>query len=57
METNRRGLPVVDSSGILVGIVSESDFLRRVELGTAPADRPWFDQASGLTKLISGAAS
>jgi CBS domain-containing protein len=29
METNRRGLPVVDSSGILVGIVSEGDFLRQ----------------------------
>ena len=42
METNRRGLPVVDSSGILVGIVSEGDFLHRVELGTAPTGRPWF---------------
>ena len=47
METNRRGLPVVDSSGILVGIVSEGDFLRRVELGTAPAGRPRFDAVFG----------
>jgi CBS domain-containing protein len=28
------GLPVVDSRGKLAGIVSESDFLRRVEIGT-----------------------
>jgi CBS domain-containing protein len=47
METNRRGLPVVDSSGILVGIVSEGDFLRRVELGIVPTDRPWFDAFFG----------
>ena len=26
------GLPVVDSSGILLGIISEGDFLRRAEL-------------------------
>ncbi|MBR1282902.1 CBS domain-containing protein [Bradyrhizobium sp. AUGA SZCCT0177] len=29
------GLPVVDDDGSLMGIVSESDFLRRVETGTA----------------------
>lgn len=29
------GLPVVDRSGKLVGIISESDFIRRAELGTA----------------------
>jgi CBS-domain-containing membrane protein len=28
------GLPVVDAAGKLVGIVSESDFIRRAELGT-----------------------
>ena len=28
------GLPVVDSSGVLLGIISEGDFLRRAELGT-----------------------
>ena len=28
------GLPVVDSAGRLVGILSESDFLRRSEIGT-----------------------
>lgn len=30
------GLPVVDKAGALVGIVTEGDLLRRVELGTAP---------------------
>jgi CBS domain-containing protein len=47
LETNRRGLPVIDSSGILVGIVSEGDFLRRVELGTGPTARPWYDACFG----------
>src|ERR1700709_675866 len=28
------GLPVVDSTGKLVGIVSEGDFIRRSEIGT-----------------------
>jgi CBS-domain-containing membrane protein len=28
------GLPVIDETGSLVGIVSEADFLRRAELGT-----------------------
>jgi CBS-domain-containing membrane protein len=28
------GLPVVDAAGILVGIVSEGDFIRRSEIGT-----------------------
>src|SRR5260370_37671902 len=28
------GLPVVDAAGKLVGIISESDFLRRSEIGT-----------------------
>lgn len=48
LETNRRGLPVVDRTGILVGIVSEGDFLRRVELETGPTDRPWFDAFFGV---------
>ena len=30
-----RGVPVVDSSGALVGILTEGDVLRRAELGTA----------------------
>lgn len=34
------GLPVVDTNGALVGIVSEGDFLRRSELNTE-RKRPW----------------
>ncbi|WP_249150884.1 CBS domain-containing protein [Bradyrhizobium japonicum] len=33
LETNQRGLPVVDDGGALVGIISESDFLHIRELG------------------------
>jgi CBS domain-containing protein len=32
------GLPVVDAAGQLVGVISEGDLLRRVELGTEPTD-------------------
>lgn len=39
------GLPVVDDAGTVIGILSEGDLLRRVELGTdtsTPAWRTWF---------------
>jgi CBS domain-containing protein len=36
------GLPVVDRGGRLLGILSEGDLLRRVELGTIGRSRPWF---------------
>jgi CBS domain-containing protein len=35
------GLPVVDETGQLVGIVSESDFLRRSEIGTGRKRAAW----------------
>src|SRR5262249_29118389 len=35
------GLPVVDDAGQLVGIVSESDFLRRSEIGTGRKRAKW----------------
>jgi CBS domain-containing protein len=35
------GLPVVDKSGKLVGIVSEGDFLRRAEIGTDRKRSSW----------------
>jgi CBS-domain-containing membrane protein len=35
------GLPVLDASGKLVGIVSESDFLRRSEIGTQQKRPRW----------------
>ncbi len=36
------GLPVVDEKGHLVGIVTEGDFLRRVETGTDRHPKGWF---------------
>ncbi len=35
------GLPVIDESGSLVGIVSEADFMRRAELGTEKPGAHW----------------
>ncbi len=35
------GLPVVDDQGALVGILTEGDLLRRVELGTVPQHSGW----------------
>jgi CBS domain-containing protein len=34
LENNISGLPVIDSRGSLLGIVTEGDFLRRVEIGS-----------------------
>ena len=35
------GLPVIDDTGNLVGVVSESDFLRRSEIGTGRNHAAW----------------
>ncbi|WP_298726385.1 CBS domain-containing protein [uncultured Ferrovibrio sp.] len=37
------GLPVVDADGNLVGVVTEGDFLRRHEIGTARHRPRWFE--------------
>jgi len=36
LETNQRGLPVLDEEGRLLGIVTEGDLLHRDELGVNP---------------------
>jgi CBS domain-containing protein len=41
LENRVSGLPVLDASGTLVGIVSESDFLRRSEIGTQQKRARW----------------
>jgi CBS domain-containing protein len=41
LENHISGLPVVDASGRLVGIVSERDFLRRSEIGTERKRPRW----------------
>lgn len=43
LEARISGLPVVDPHGQLVGIVTEGDLVRRVELGTAKRRRRWLD--------------
>ncbi len=45
------GLPVVDASGALVGMVSEGDFLRRSELGTQPRHPRWIEFLMGAGRL------
>ncbi len=44
------GLPVVDSEGKLVGIVSEGDFLRRSEIGTGRKRGRWLSFILGPGK-------
>lgn len=43
LKTNQRALPVVDDVGLLVGIISEGDFLHRAELDVDPVRPGWFD--------------
>src|SRR6201987_1430732 len=41
LRTHISGLPVMDDAGRLVGVVSESDFLRRSEIGTGRKRPSW----------------
>jgi len=45
------GLPVVDRVGVLVGIVTEGDFLRRGELGTERQRPKWLEFIVGPGRL------
>jgi CBS domain-containing protein len=47
------GLPVVDPSGALVGIVTEGDFLRRTEIGTRKRRPRWLEFLVGPGKLAT----
>ena len=47
------GLPVVDATGKLVGIVSEGDFLRRGEIGTRRRRSTLLEFFAGPGKLAS----
>jgi CBS domain-containing protein len=44
------GLPVVDETGRLIGIVSEGDFIRRSEIGTQTPRIRWLDFIMGAGK-------
>jgi len=46
LETNQRALPVLDD-GRLVGIISEGDFLHRIELGIDASAEGWLQSLFG----------
>jgi CBS domain-containing protein len=47
------GVPVVEKSGKLVGMISEGDLMRRVETGTQPRRSWWLEMLSTNTELAS----
>jgi CBS domain-containing protein len=53
LRTHISGLPVLDDAGRLVGIVSESDFLRRNEIGTARTRPKWLQFFVGPGKAAA----
>ncbi len=44
------GLPVVDSGGKLIGILSEADFIRRAEIGTEKRRGRWLSLLAGADR-------
>ncbi|MGY3691670.1 CBS domain-containing protein [Bradyrhizobium sp. USDA 3240] len=50
LETDQRGLPVIDDVGDLVGMVSEGDFLHRDELGISPPSGNWLEALLGIAE-------
>lgn len=53
LRTHISGLPVLNDAGRLVGIVSESDFLRRSEIGTGRKRPSWLQFILGAGKVAS----
>jgi CBS domain-containing protein len=53
LQNNISGLPVVDSKGQLVGMVTEGDFLRRGELGTQRQRPRWLEFLLGPGRLAA----
>jgi CBS-domain-containing membrane protein len=47
------GLPVIDKTGNLVGILSEGDFLRRRETGTERRPSRWLEFLMGPGKMAA----
>lgn len=48
METNQRGLPVIDRDGALVGVISEGNFLHRTELDISAPPGNWLEELLGI---------
>lgn len=53
LQSRISGLPVVDSADNLVGIVTEGDFLRRVETGTEKRRPNWLEFILGPGRLAT----
>jgi predicted transcriptional regulator len=53
LRTHISGLPVLDEAGNLVGIVSQSDFLRRSEIGTGRKRPAWLQFLIGPNKAAA----
>jgi CBS domain-containing protein len=51
LQNHISGLPVIDSSGALVGVVTEGDFLRRSETGTERKRSRWLEFLVGPARL------
>ena len=47
------GLPVIDASGKLIGIVSEGDFIRRAEIGTEAKRGRWLKFLVGTSRIAA----
>lgn len=47
------GMPVVDDTGSVIGIVSEGDLLRRVETGTESPRRSWLAEFLAPTRQLA----
>ncbi|HET7885786.1 MAG TPA: CBS domain-containing protein [Bradyrhizobium sp.] len=48
LQTNQRGLPVLDDDGDLIGILSEGDLLHRDELGVKSPAGNWLEEVLGI---------
>jgi CBS domain-containing protein len=53
LEKHVSGLPVIDETGKLVGIVSQGDFIRRAEIGTQRKRGRWLKALLGPGKAAS----
>ena len=51
------GLPVVDAEGQLVGMVTESDFFRRSEIGTERRRPRWLEFVLGPSRMAEDYAA
>jgi CBS domain-containing protein len=51
LQNHISGLPVIDQSGALVGVVTEGDFLRRSETGTERRRPRWLEFLTGPGRL------